>query len=177
MHVCIMYVCMHLSFSKHIMASFSEGWWEDMVTYWLVELESPATGFDGNTNWLICHSFLQGSLIVLWNIFISINGHNPSIFLKEGNILQWIRIILQPHGHVHEHNTLSGNLKNFHSSRKFGEGTNPVRITGCISRPVRVIFFAINATIVDDEFKSIVHETSIASLVVWLITIHQLLLW
>lgn len=53
----------------------------------------------------------------------------------------------------------------------------PVRVTWTISSMVRVIFLSINATIVDDELESVVHKTSIASLVVWSITIHQFLLW
>lgn len=52
----------------------------------------------------------------------------------------------------------------------------PVGITTSISSLVRVILFGVNAAIFDDEFECIVHETSIASLVILLVTINQLLL-
>lgn len=52
----------------------------------------------------------------------------------------------------------------------------PVSVAGAITSCVRVIFLRIYATVLDDELKAVVHEATIAALVVGPITVHQLLL-
>lgn len=54
--------------------------------------------------------------------------------------------------------------------------TDPVGVTCGIISFVRIVIFTVNATIVNDELKGIVHETSIASFIVSFITIDELLL-
>ncbi len=49
-------------------------------------------------------------------------------------------------------------------------------ITAAIKTCVWIIFICINTTIFDDELEGIVHESTIASLVVRMVTVHQLLL-
>jgi hypothetical protein len=46
------------------------------ITYRVIELKSHATSFNGNTNGLMCHGFLQSILIERWNIFVPINANN-----------------------------------------------------------------------------------------------------
>ena len=61
---------------------------------------------------------------------------------------------------------------------KLEEGNDsryPIWITHAINSLVGVIFFGINTTILNNKIKGIVHETSIASQVICLIAIHQLL--
>lgn len=66
------------------------------------------------------------------------------------------------------HNQKYGILLQFH--------THPIRITLTVASLVRIIFFGVNATIVDYKLKAIIHETAIAALVVRCVTINQFLL-
>lgn len=54
--------------------------------------------------------------------------------------------------------------------------TDPVGVTCGIISFVRIVLFTVNATIVNDELESIVHQTSIASFIIGFITVYQLLL-
>lgn len=62
---------------------FKKTWTFMNLNYRLVELESPATSFNGNTNWLVCQSLLKWLFVILWYIFITIYGDDLGIFLKE----------------------------------------------------------------------------------------------
>lgn len=57
-----------------------------------------------------------------------------------------------------------------------GLGTNSVWVASAIDGLIRVVFFSIYASVVDDELERIVHETTIAALVVRPVTIDELLL-
>jgi hypothetical protein len=64
----------------------------------------------------------------------------------------------------------------FGKSRKnYGSKKYPVDITPSVRALVRVILLGVDSAIVDDELKCIVHQTSIAPLIVRSVTVDKLL--
>lgn len=120
--------------------------------YRAVELKCSATSLNGNTDGLVCNCLLQTLLTVHWYIFIAVDRNNLCIFLR---LTQHIKATVRKKILVH------GNLRD-----NYGGETYPVDITPVVSALVRVVLLGVDSTVLDDELKRIVHQTSIAPLVV-----------
>ena len=157
---------------------------QSIPTHPLVMLEIPSGSFNCNADRLLSDSLEQGALWLGGNILIVIYNHHLRVLLlqKRTRISSANRLNREPQVWLILPKSTYQWHKIFITStyivyRCIGSSWSyPALVTPTVSTLVWVVRFGIDTSVLDDELKSVIHKTTIASLVLLCIAVYKLLL-